>query len=62
MKSIKEFASSHGALAERERSKLEGKIKELEAALKRSEDSLSVAEDIRHAVFDLASEDLNPPK
>ena len=61
-KSIKDFESSHGALAERERGKLEGKIKELEASLKKAEGALSVAEDIRHAVFDLASEDLAPPK
>jgi len=62
VKSLKDFESSHGALAERERNKLEGKIKDLEAALKKAEGSIAVAEDIRHAVFDLASEDLAPPK
>lgn len=61
-KNLKDFESSHGALATRERQKLEGKIKELEGALKKAESSLSVAEDIRQAVFGLAAEDLAQPK
>lgn len=62
MKSIKDFQSSHGALAERERGKLDAKILELTMSLRKAEESLSVAEDIRQAVFGLSTEDLAAPK
>lgn len=61
-KSLKEFESSHGALAERERESLTGKIAELQIRLAKSEGMLSVAEEIRSAVFGLHEHDLSPPK
>ena len=62
MKSLKDFETHHGALAERERKKLESKIKETEVALKKAETALSAAEDIRQAVFGLHEQDLAAPK
>lgn len=61
-RSVDEFKSSHGALAERERNKLLSKISELEAGKRSAESALAAAEDIRSAVFGLASEDLAAPK
>lgn len=59
---IEDFRSAHGALAERERSKFTTKIEELQRTLKKKEDLLSVAEDIRQAVFGLSEQDLAAPK
>lgn len=61
-KSIDDFEAAHGRLAERERIKLESRIADLSARLKRSESDLHAAEDIRHAVFGLAEHDLAPPR
>lgn len=61
-RNLKDFEASHGALAERERGKLEARIAELEGALKKNETALAAAEDIRRAVFGLAQEDLAAPK
>lgn len=60
--SAEEFQASHGALAERERSKFTAKIADLERTVKKQGEALSVAEDIRQAVFGLAAESLAPPK
>lgn len=57
-----EFESSHGKLAERERAKLEARVREAEVALKKEREALAVAEDIRREVFGLAEQDLAPPK
>ena len=61
-RSAAEFIGSHGALASRERALLNGRINELDAALKKSQSSLAAAELIRESVFALKDHDLAPPR
>lgn len=61
-RSASEFESSHGKLAQREREKLEARVRDAEAALKKERDALAVAEDIRREVFGLATQNLAPPR
>jgi hypothetical protein len=62
VKSLKDFEASHSALARKERDKLESRIAELEGLRKKLESQLAAAEDIRNGVFQLLSEDLEPPR
>lgn len=61
-RSLGEFKDTHSPQATRERDKLTTRIKELETALKKRDAELSVAEDLRGGVFNLAEQDLSPPK
>ena len=56
------FKQAHGALAQQEREAHEGKIRELEAKLKKERDARITAEEIRSAVFGLSEQKLDAPQ